>query len=105
VATILVRPSRIPRFHGGPLTLTLTLTGAGWTGGGTTFTISGVANVTKVGQIVDSGGVAKLVVTTGAGLGTLTVSDGTNSGTTTVARMAGSRGRWFPGLSWTRRRT
>jgi hypothetical protein len=103
MATILVRPSKVQPNRSAYQTLTLTLASAGWSGG-TTFTLSGVSGVTKIGQVVDSSGLAKVVITTaGSGAGTLTVSDGTNSGTTSVTPVAPTYRRWFPGLDRRRR--
>jgi hypothetical protein len=109
MATIIVRPSRVQQGRSASQRLFLTLANAGWSDGGTTFTISGVSGVSKVGQIVDSPTQAYVVITTtGAPLGhtaqTLTVSDGTNTGTTSVAPVAPTRHRWFPGLNRRQRR-
>lgn len=83
-----VSPSVIPNGHSGNITLTLTGTGTSWTSGtpgSPTFTVSSVANVTKVSQSVASSTSATVVVTTGAGTGTLTVSDTIATNTTTVS--------------------
>ena len=100
MATIIVRPSAVQVGRSANQTLTLTGTGTSWSGG-TTFTLSGVSGVTKVGQIVDSATLAKVVITTTTATGThtLTVSDGTNTGTTVVKQIAANRRRWFKKLS------
>lgn len=69
-----VSPASIPSGHAGNITLTLSGAGTNWSGA-TVFTVSGVANVTKVSQTVASGGSATVVVTTGAGTGTLSVAE------------------------------
>ncbi len=99
MSIILVRPSRVQVGRSANQSLNLTLANAGWTSG-TIFTISGVSGATKVTQIVQSGGFAKVVITTttATGSGTLTVSDGTNSGTTIVTQIAANRRKWHPGL-------
>jgi hypothetical protein len=103
VATIIVRPSKIQQGRSAYQRIFLTLASASWSGG-TTFVLSGVAGVTKVGQIVGSATQAYVVVTTtGSATGTLTVSDGTNTGTTVVAQVAPTRRKWFPGMDWRRR--
>ena len=96
MATILIRPSKIQVNSSRRQALNLTCAGAGWTSG-TTFTLSGVADVTTVVKVVNGPGSARIVVTTaGASPGTLTVSDGTNSGTVSVAAIAPSAGRGLP---------
>jgi len=99
VATILVRPSKVQANRSAAQSLTLTLSGAGWVQGTTTFTLSGVAGAAEVASNVNASGSAKIsITTTTAGPGTLTVSDGTNSGTTSVTAVASNKRRWFPGL-------
>jgi len=97
MATILVRPSKIQANSSKHQAVNLTLKGAGWTST-TTFTVSGVAGVVKVAQVVSGTGSARIVVTTigsAAGPSTLTVSDGGNTGRTTVKALSPSRGRWI----------
>ena len=100
MATILVRPSKIQAGRSANQALTLTLAGAGWVQGTTTFSLSGVSGVTLSTSIVNETGLARLMLTTttaGAG-GTLTVSDGTNSGATNVTAIAPTYRRWFRGI-------
>jgi hypothetical protein len=81
-------PSTVPNGHSGNITLTLSGGGTSWTAGtpGTpTFTLSGVANVTKISQSIASSNSATIVITTGAGTGTLTIDDGTSTTTVSVA--------------------
>jgi hypothetical protein len=103
MSTIIVKPSKIQQNRSAYQRLFLTLDGADWTDE-SVFSISGVAGVTLVGQIVDSESQAYVIVkTTGSAAGTLTVSDGTFSGTTTVGPIAPTYRRWFPGLDRRRR--
>jgi hypothetical protein len=109
MATIIVRPSKVQQGRSAYQRLFVTLASASW-GGGTTFTVSGVSGVSKVGQIVNSATQAFVIITTtavpvGHAPQTLTVSDGTNSGTTSVAPVAPTRRKWFPGLDRRRRTT
>jgi hypothetical protein len=100
MATITVKPPYIQRNRSAMQRVTLMLTGAGWTQGGTTFTLTGVAGVAKGITIVDGGGLAIVAInSTGAAVGTVTVSDGTNTGTFVVKARAHGRLRWFPGLT------
>lgn len=104
MSTLIVRPSKIQQNRSAYQRIFVTLSTASWSGG-TTFSISGVTGVTKVGQIVDSATQAYVIVTTtGSAAGTLTVSDGTNTGTTVVGPIAPTRRRWFPGLNRFRER-
>lgn len=82
--SIAATPATIPADHSGNITLTLAGTGTTW-GGGTTFTLSGVSGVTKVGQNITSSTSATVTVTTGAGTGTLTITDGTTLSQVAVA--------------------
>lgn len=99
MATITVKPPYIQRNRSAMQRVTLMLSGAGWTQGGTTFTLSGVAGVVKGVTIVNSTSLAIVAITsTGAAVGTVTVSDGTNTGTFVVKARAHGRLRWFAGL-------
>jgi hypothetical protein len=81
-----VSPTTVPKSHSGHITLTLTGTSTTWAGGGSEFSLSGVAGVTKVSENVTSTTAATLVITTGATAGTLTVTDlDSLTATTTVA--------------------
>lgn len=76
-------------------------TGTAWTQGGTTFSLSGTAatgsSITQT--IVNSGTLARLVLTTGTTLGDIAISDGTNSITLAVKAIPGwPVKRWFPGM-------
>ena len=100
MAIITVRPSKVQAGRSAYQRLFLTLAAASWTGG-TTFTISRVSGVTKVGQIVEGGAQAYVVITTTTAALTpqiLTVSDGTNSGTVIVGPVAPTHRRWFSRL-------
>lgn len=100
MATLIVRPSKIQAGRSANQRIFVTLAGATWTSG-TTFTISGVTGVTKIGQNVDSPTQALITITTTTATltsQTLTVSDGTNTGTTTICPVAPTHRKWFPGL-------
>jgi Bacterial Ig-like domain len=87
VPGISVSPTAIPANHAGNITLTVTGVGSAFTSGtpgSPSFTLSGVAGVTKVSQTVTSSTSATIVVTTGSGTGTLTISDGIVSATLAV---------------------
>jgi hypothetical protein len=81
-----VSPAVIPSGHSGNITLTLSGSGTEWTGS-TVFTVSGVANVTKVSQTIVSGTSATIVVNSGAGTGALTVAE-TVTGSTAAITLA-----------------
>lgn len=87
-ASFSATPTTIPSGHSGNIVLTLTGSGTTWAGGGSEFSVSGVANVTKVGESVTSATSATLTLTTGAGTGTLTIMDG--DGLTTTVTVAAS---------------
>jgi len=95
---IVQSPQTVPANHAGSFSITLLGTGTSWSGA-TTFTLSGVAGVTKLGQIVASPTQADIQLTTGSTAGTLTItaSDGSGTATVKVARIPMSK-RWFPGL-------
>ncbi len=97
VKGMLARPSKVQVNRSMLQSITLIGFGTTWTGG-TTFTLSGVAGVTKVSQTVSSGTVARVVIKTGSTTGTLTISDGTYPATVSVAKRPSSRMHWFPGL-------
>lgn len=69
-------PSDVPKNHGNNITVTLAGTSTTWAGGGSEFSLSGVAGVTKVSENVTSTTAATLVLTTGSTAGTLTITDG-----------------------------
>jgi hypothetical protein len=103
LATLTVRPSKVQQARTTYQRLFVTLASASWSGG-TTFTLSGVSGVTKIGQIIDSATQAYIIITTtGSAAGTLTVSDGTNTGTTSITAVAPTYRRWFAGLDQRRR--
>ena len=54
MATIQIRPSKIQVNSSRHQAVNLTLAGAGWSSGGTTFTVSGLDDVTKIAQVVGS---------------------------------------------------
>jgi hypothetical protein len=104
MASFVVRPSLIGANKIG-VPLTLIGTGTAWTVSSViaiTNSLTGTTTVTKGTWTVSGPGAAQLTVTTGAGRGTwrLTI-DGVQSG---VLRVGPKRHRWFPGLSYTRRR-
>ncbi len=74
--SVTASPAAIPINHSNPITLTLAGFGTSW-GGGTTFSVSGVAGVTQVSQNVASTTAATVVVETGGTSGTLAITDGT----------------------------
>ncbi len=97
MATIIVRPSKVPQGIHAKQKLFVTLASANWDGS-TVFTVSGVTGVSKVGQSVHNATQAHVYITTttaAKSTQTLTVSDGTNSGTTSVTRIAPARYKWF----------
>lgn len=79
-------PSAVPKSHAGNIVLTLTGTFTTWVGGGSEFSISGVAGVVKVAENVTSATAATLTITTGSTTGTLTITD--QDGATTTITVA-----------------
>jgi len=96
---IVQSPQTVPANHAGSFSITLLGTGCSWATNGTTFSLSGVTGVAKLGQIVSGQNQADIQLTTGSATGTLTVtaSDGSGTATAKVARIPISK-RWFPGL-------
>lgn len=96
---IVQTPQTVPINHAGSFSITLLGTGTAFVTNGTTFTLSGVSGVTKLGQIVASNTAADIQLTTGSTTGTLTVtaSDGSGTATVNVAKLPVAK-RWFPGL-------
>jgi len=91
-------PQTVPANHAGSFSITLLGSGCSWLSGAT-FTLSGVAGVTKFGQIISGDNAADIQLATGSGTGTLTItaSDGSGTATVKVARLPVSKS-WFPGL-------
>jgi hypothetical protein len=99
MATIHTSPSALPVNDPHQQNIRLALVGAGWTGGGTTFSVSGVTGVSALHQSVSSGQSATVTVSKpGITGGTLTVSDGTNSGTVKVKATRPTKMRYYNGL-------
>ena len=81
--TFQATPGDVPSTHPGHITVQLAGSYTNWTGG-TTFTVSGVAGTTLVGQSVIDRRTATITIATGTGTGPLTISDGTVSTTIQV---------------------